>query len=278
MDFKSVKNLTTSPYNTHPNVIGHAGNGFVEMGTSSAAALRHQLTLSEAGDYRISVRYMCTTKSGRIKLIVNNKAFYGDIEKTADNEWKKATVEVSLKAGKNNLVVQNSSSLPLFIDQIIYTPADVAPERFQITIRKASNGELTVAVPETAEGETPEALEGDTIILNITAKEGYGLKELKVINGVYYTLAKTISLETLSKGNTRLTFVMPDDNVTLQPVFAKGENVVDGIELTRPDVGPIMSGRGGLYYDISGRSRLDVRRGINIVRGADGQTRKIYLK
>ena len=35
MDFKSVKNLTTSPYNTHPNVIGHAGNGFVCFFTKS---------------------------------------------------------------------------------------------------------------------------------------------------------------------------------------------------------------------------------------------------
>lgn len=282
MDFKSVKNLTTSPYNTHPNVIGHAGNGFVEMGTSSAATLRHQLTLSEAGDYRISVRYMCTTKAGRVKLTVNNKALYADIEKTESNEWKKATVDVSLKAGKNNVLVQNSSSLPLFIDQIIYTPADVAPERFHITIRRANNGELTVAVPETAEGETPEALEGDTITLAITAKEGYGLKELKVINGVYYTLAKTISLETLSKGNTRLTFVMPDDNVTLQPVFAKGENVVDGVSLISPDEDNatilLRQFSNGTSYDLSGRPQPQQRRGFHILRGADGKTRKIYLK
>ena len=39
-----------------------------------------------------------------------------------------------------------------------------------------------------------------------------------------------MSLETLDNGNSTLTFIMPDDNVTLQPVFAKGTNVVDGIE------------------------------------------------
>ena len=66
--------------------------------------------------------------------------------------------------------------------------------------------------------------------MTIKATEGYGLKELQVVNGVNFTMKMIMSLETLDNGNTTLTFIMPDDNVTLQPVFAKGTNVVDRIE------------------------------------------------
>ena len=103
----------------------------------------------------------------------------------------------------------------MYIDQIIYTPADVEAEKYQIFVRKANYGSVTADVVE--------AVEGQTVTLSIEANSGYGLKELRVINGVNFTLGTNISLETLSNGNSQLTFTMPDDIVTLQPIFAKGE-------------------------------------------------------
>ncbi|MBQ7572448.1 MAG: glycosyl hydrolase family 98 [Bacteroidaceae bacterium] len=240
MDYKDVRNSTTSPYYSHPDVRGHAGNGFVEMGTSTAGSLRHQLTVSEAGDYRISVRYTSPTKAGKIRSNVNNRNAYLNIEKTAENEWRKATFDVALKAGQNTLTLTNSGAVPVLIDQVIYTPADVEPEKYLITIRKASYGTLTADVEEAAEG--------DLVTLTIAAREGYGLKELQVTNGVNFTMKSTISLETLENGNTRLTFQMPDDIVTLQPVFAKGVNIADGIRLVDAD-----GTRSATIYDLSGR-------------------------
>ena len=241
MDCKNVKNSTTSPYYSHPDVRGHAGNGFVDMGTNGAGALRHQLNLKESGTYRIQLRYMCATKSGKIRFTVNGKNTTVTAESTENNEWRKVQIDnVTLKAGKNNLVITNIGGLPMLIDQVIYTPSDIEPEKYLITIRKGTNGTLTADVNEAAEGET--------VRLTIKATEGYGLKELRVINGVNFTMANTISLETLTDGNSVLTFQMPDDIVTLQPVFAKGVNVVDGITLVDE-----VESKTSTIYDLSGR-------------------------
>jgi hypothetical protein len=52
--------------------------------------------------------------------------------------------------------------------------------------------------------------------LTITPDEGYGIKALRIVNSVFFTQGKTIPVE---HGATDATFVMPDDNVTIQPVF-----------------------------------------------------------
>ena len=213
MDFKSVKSSTTGPYYSHPNVKGHAGNGFVEMGTNKSGALRHQLTLKEGGDYRITVRYMNTAKAGQLKTTVNGAVKMIDLEKTANNEWHKATFDATLKAGQNDLILINTNGIAMYIDQIVYTPADCEPERFLITIRDAKNGAV--------KADRTEALEGETVTLTITPDEGYMLKELRVVNGVNFTMATKISLSSLDAEQQTLTFTMPDDIVTLQPVFAK---------------------------------------------------------
>ena len=255
MDYKSVKSSTTNPYYSHPNVRGHAGNGFVEMGTNTAGALRHQLNVSEAGDYRISVRYMNTVKAGQMHYMLNNKKALINLEKTEDNEWRKVTFEGQLKAGKNNLILTNLRGINMLIDQVIYTPADCEPEKFPITIRDASYGTLTADVAE--------AVEGQTVTLTIDAKEGYGLQELRVINGVNFTMASAISLATLSNGNTQLTFTMPDDIVTLKPVFAEGVNVADGISIVNAD-----GSRATLIYDLNGKQQnRPTKPGMYIING-----------
>lgn len=99
----------------------------------------------------------------------------------------------------------------MYIDQITYTPADMEAERYLIAVRKANYGSVT--------SQVAEAAEGDTVTLNIAPKDGYRLKELRVVNGVYYTMGKTFSLASYDAENSTLTFVMPDDQVVLQPVF-----------------------------------------------------------
>ena len=194
-----------------------------------------------------------------MRITVNGKSTIVTTEKTENNEWRKVEVnDVALKAGTNNLIVTNVGGLPIFIDQIIYTPADLEAEKFLITIRKASNGSVTADVSE--------AVEGELVKLTITATEGYGLKELQIINGVNFTMGMIASLETLENGNTTLTFVMPDDNVTLQPVFAKGVNVVDGIEEVQSANFRMKSSD---LYDLSGRKMVNgkTQRGIYIQNG-----------
>lgn len=208
MDYKGVKNvaLTHSGW-CAPDYAEFAGMGYVEMGSNTGAALRHQLKLQQGGDYDILIRYCNTTKSGNIKVTVNGKAATVACEKVAKNNWQKLKVPVQLNEGSNDLIIANTGGTGLVIDQVIYMPVGTPAEKFLVTVREDSRGTVTPNVREAAEG--------DTVTLTVNAKEGYQLKQLRVVNSVYYTMAKTINVT--DKGE--VTFVMPDDNVTLQPVF-----------------------------------------------------------
>ena len=223
MDFKNIKSCCTDPYGQYPSVRGHAGNGFMDMGTTNSGALRHQLKLKEGqeGDYVISVRYTCTNKAGNIRLTVNGKSQTARCEKTARNEWKWVSVNTSLNAGTNNFVIINAGSLPMYIDQICYRPADAAPLTYFVDIKEAEGGTITA--------DKSEAAEGDTVTLNVSAEYGYALTELRVVNSVFYTTEKTIELPESSIINYPLSisFVMPNDNVTIEPVFQDLSTVLE---------------------------------------------------
>ena len=230
MDFKNVKSCVTDPYNWYPAVRGHSGNGFIDFGTNSTAALRHQLNCDFPGDYDIDIRYTCTTKTGNLAVTVNGTRQNVKCEKTAQNEWRKLSVSASLKEGKNDLVITNVGALPAYIDQIVYKPAGTPKEKYLVTIRTAENGVVTADVAEAAEG--------DTVRLSVKADEGFALKELRVVNSVFYTLSKTIAF---SDGEDEITFVMPEDNVTIQPVFADMTSVYK-LDFTTVQGGTIPTG------------------------------------
>lgn len=209
MDYKNIRQCTTSPYNTHPNVRGHAGNGFMDMGTNTTGALRYKWNAPDAGAYRVAVRYQSTAKGGNINVSANGAAQSLLCAKTEGNEWKKAVADVTLKAGQNELMLTNTSGLNMLIDQVIVTPADQAADLFAIELREADHGSLTA--------NKSEAHEGDTVTLSVNADEGYALKELRVVSSVFYTQDLTLDFDPASE---TITFVMPDDNVTIQPKFA----------------------------------------------------------
>lgn len=267
MDYKNIKSCVTGPFYSHPSVRGHSGNGFMEMGNNTGGTLRHQLTLrdDQQGDYIITLRYTNSTKAGKMRATVNGKNTIVSLEKTDVNEWKKVSFNATMKAGKNNLLITNTGGVTSYLDQVIYTPADTKPEQYEIFVRKTNYGSLTPRVSEAAEG--------DTVYVEIVANKGYGLKELAVVNGVNFTMGTKINLETLENGNTLLSFVMPDDIVTLKPTFAKGVNVTDGITITEADGTQTTA-----VYGLSGERRATTSRGINIIRTSDGKTRKVLVK
>jgi hypothetical protein len=94
------------------------------------------------------------------------------------------------------------------IDQITYEPASVAKEKFNVTVRQADFGAVVADVDSAAAGQE--------VHLTITADDGYGIKALRVVNSIYFTQGKTIPVV---EGAKEVTFVMPDENVTIQPVF-----------------------------------------------------------
>jgi len=199
MDFKNIKSCVTDPYTFYPNERGHAGNGFMDMGTTTTAALRHQQKITHAGSYYILVRYTSPTKAGNIALTVNGVRSVLRLLQTATNEWRKVSVAVELKEGNNTLVLTNTGGVPCYIDQIIYHPADVEFEKFAVNLREAEHGTVLCDVTEAAEG--------DTVRLEILPESGYVLSGWNVLHG---------NVTVAEDG----TFVMPDDHVTLQPLFA----------------------------------------------------------
>ena len=210
MDRKNVSPLvlTNSGYYA-PEMKDFAGMGYVETGTNTAGSLRHQLKLQQGGDYIIYVRYCESSKSGNMTLTVNSTAKTLNIAQTGRNDWRKASVTATLQAGTNTLVLTNSSGISMKIDQIVYMPADTPAEQFQLTVRGASHGSITA--------NKSTATEGETVTLTVNPDNGYSLQEVRVVNSVYYTQGTTLPL---SVSGNQASFVMPDDNLTLLPVFA----------------------------------------------------------
>ena len=185
-----------------------AGMGYITMQSNTNSALRHQLKLAEGGNYNIKVRYCNSSKAGNMKLTVNGAAQNIAFVKTAKNDWRETSVTATLKAGTNDLVLQNSGSINMIIDQITYEPVGTEPEKYLVTVRNADFGTVTANVSEAAAGET--------VKLTITPDEGYAIKELRVVNSIFFTQGLTIPVQ---KGATSVSFTMKDEQMTIQPVF-----------------------------------------------------------
>ena len=208
MDYKSATNNRTHSGWWAQDMKDFAGMGYISMNASSSAALRHYLTLAEAGNYNIIVRYCNSSKAGNMKLTINGSSQNIAFEKVAKNDWREAVVPVSLNAGKNTLVLQNSGAISMIIDQVIYEPAGSSKEKFAVTVHTADFGRVVADVDSAAAGET--------VHLTITPEEGYGIKELYVVNGVFFTQGLTIPV---TADATEVTFTMMDENMTIQPIF-----------------------------------------------------------
>ena len=208
MDRKSVDHKLTNSGWWAQEYSDFAGLGFIETQANTNSALRHQLKLDESGEYNIRVRYCNSSKAGNMKATINGAAQDIAFEKVAINDWHEAVVTATLKAGTNTLVLQNSDAIKMTIDQIIYEPVGTPKEKFKVKVRDADFGKVVADVDS--------AVAGQTVHLTITPDEGYGIKALNIVNSIFFTQGKTIPVVS---GNTEVTFVMPDDNVTIQPVF-----------------------------------------------------------
>ena len=114
-----------------------------------------------------------------------------------------------MKAGTNDLVIQNTSSFSgMIIDQVTYEPVGTETEKYLVTVRNADHGTVT--------SDMSEAAAGQKVTLTITPDEGYAIKELRVVNSVFFTQGLTIPVTSTSK---TVSFTMMDENMTIQPLF-----------------------------------------------------------
>lgn len=198
MDYKSIKSCVTDPYNWYPDVRGHSANGFMDMGTSTSGSLRHVLNLKHGGEYEVAIRYSATSKAGSLLAKMNGTSTQVSVEKVVKNVWAKATFTTTLNEGANTLIITNNKGISMYIDQVVYTPVGTEPEVYSITIRETEHG--------TATADVETAAEGTIVHLDVQPEEGYALAGWTVEHGNV----------TVNDDNT---FVMPDDNVTLKPLY-----------------------------------------------------------
>lgn len=215
MDYKNVRSCVTDPYNWYPDVRGHAGNGFMDMGTNTAGALTHSQKLTVGGAYEIGVRYTNTHKAGKMSIKVNGVSQSVSLEQTAVNEWKMAKASVQMREGNNVLFLTNVNGIGCYIDNLTYRPADVEEEKQAIHIRESEHG---VVVPSVA-----AAAEGEEVTLEVVPVEGYRLSGWRIIHGNV----------TVDADNC---FTMGDEWVTLEPLFVEKDLVY------RLDLGNVLNG------------------------------------
>lgn len=220
MNYKSIKNCVTEyfTYNAgaYRSTRGHTGTGFIATGTNTAGAFKISHNAKVAGDYKVVVRYSNPNSTdGKLTLTRSRVTKSITLPKTKTNEWKKATVTLSIVAGSNLLTFTNSGGLDMLIDQVTVIPPTVAEEKYGVSIRPTDTG-------GSAEADVTEAEEGKTVTLTVTPNEGFSLAGWNIIHG-----ARENCLTGIDETETPnvYTFVMPDDNVTLEPIFVDNTKV-----------------------------------------------------
>ncbi len=198
MDYKNIASCMVYPYENNPDERGHSGNGYMDMGTSQQGSLKTVVNVKKAGTYNVSVRFTSPNKSGNIYCKMNGERTALKCDKTAKNEWKKATYSVSMNSGENTFIIDNPLGISMYIDQVIFAPADASAEKFSVVILDAADG--------SAVSDVDSAEEGKTVRLSVAPNDGFAFVGWNIIHG---------DINIADDG----TFVMPDDNVTLQPIF-----------------------------------------------------------
>ena len=204
MNYRSIGSCEVTPYySSYQWVRGQAGNGFIVTGTNTSAALTCKVRVPKAGQYTAMVRYNNTSRDCDVRLRINsNVALKASFNKTERNEWKKAGVTFDMNEGDNTFYLFNTAGVNMFIDQVIFTPVEQEAEKFEVNIHETEEG---TAIPSVS-----AAAEGETVTLTPQANEDYSIVGWNIIHG-------NITLTENEDGT--YSFTMPDDIVTLEPIF-----------------------------------------------------------
>jgi len=203
MNYKSVANSINNYYYTnYRSSRGHAGNGFVDMGTSTNGTLQATVKLraDQAGDYRVIVRYCNVKADNTINIVKGATATPAKVIKTAQNNWLRTEAVFSFAEGNNSVYIRNNNGVGIYIDNVTFMPVNLSDEKYAIIVRNLTHGKVELSADSAAEGETVQ--------IRVLADQGYRFKGWTVLRGGV-SLAST----------DETSFTMPDDNVILQPEF-----------------------------------------------------------
>lgn len=204
MAYKGIGDLVDNQFDfgwgKYRSVRGHSAMGFATFGNNTDAALKAIVKIKKEGKYKVAVRYNNTVKNANVRMSCSGNTSQNLVlTKTNTNEWRKVvSTEKNFKEGNISIILTNTSGVNSYIDQIIITPADEEAEKFDITIREAEGG--------SAVSDVEAAAEGDIVTLTAKPAEGFELAGWDIIHG-------NVNI------NEDGTFTMPDDIVTIQPIF-----------------------------------------------------------
>ena len=130
MDRRSVQNCQTNPYSFESDVSGHAGMGYMVMGTNSNAALHYYLTVAASGQYRVKFRYSNTGGQNRFYHFYldnenNDKGTVTFNGTGSKSNWQESENIVDISAGKHDFWLKaTGSGSNVYIDNLTVVPVN----------------------------------------------------------------------------------------------------------------------------------------------------------
>ena len=170
---------------------------------------------------------------------------------TEENEWRKDTITATLNAGENKFYLFNTAGIDMMVDQVIFSPADEELEKFDITIKSSEHGSPMASVES--------AYEGQYVTISANPAEGYAFKGWNIIHG---------KIDLTDNGDGTFSFLMPDDIVTLEPIYVDNTIVykMDLTTLKPPAELCYSDGRSYAYIErLACDGTCGVRRDIDLV-------------
>jgi hypothetical protein len=126
-DYKNISGITTSGYSGA--IRNYTGQGYLNLGTNAAAAVRDTVTVESAGNYYLDMRYAVTGANvTSFSLYVNGNLVatpaFGATATLSD--WNTVRQTLSLNQGANVIELKATSTISqsLYLDNFVVMPAN----------------------------------------------------------------------------------------------------------------------------------------------------------
>lgn len=124
-EYKNIGGVVTKrPYaETQGLLPDYTAMGFLRFGSNGDAAVRDEVSMADAGNYSLRIRYCAAATINTVDLYVNGtKVHTPEFVQTGVGNWQTTSVAVSLDAGKNKVELRangSNAASDLYLDNIV---------------------------------------------------------------------------------------------------------------------------------------------------------------
>lgn len=306
-DYKSAVCHKNGYYDGHS---GYQGQGYAEL-TSAGSKLRDTVNVVSGGLYQLTLRYQAEDDA-MLDVTCNDSTYSLKLEKS--EEWKTVTALVELRDGAQPFYIQNGSAVKTFIDCSQWLEIKLArfdydgatgeyhadlndliatgsvsfdPETGVATLKGGSAGDGSLALYFDDADFTPVLnikvdYDGDGSVfkyLRITDRSGSSVSP-RSSEGALWTSRYSLNYDDYrtskaTKHVARMEWAASeagedDQTMTIRDILIR-------VKVTSTGIGSVVSQSAGQgeCYNLSGQRTDGARKGLYIVRDADGKFRKI---